>query len=195
MSATNIYVTGDQHFGHANIISFCQRPFTSVEEMDEALITNWNNTVKRTDKVFILGDLSFYNPDKTAAIVYRLKGYKVLILGNHDRQSAKFWLDAGMSEVSKYPIVYMQKYILSHEPLSKPYSCDRNCYLNIHAHTHNNPLFPAVTRDSICASVEHHDYKPVQLNKLIQKIEEVQIAEVNRLVVMKSVTTTNAVSM
>lgn len=54
-----IYYTADQHFGHSNIIRFCERPFSTVEEMDEVLINNWNETVSDNDIVYILGDLVF----------------------------------------------------------------------------------------------------------------------------------------
>ena len=49
-----IYFTADTHFGHENIIRFCNRPFSSVTEMDETLITNWNRRVKGNDTVYIL---------------------------------------------------------------------------------------------------------------------------------------------
>lgn len=49
-----IYYTGDQHFGHSNIIRFCNRPFVTVAEMDEALIKNWNNVVSNDDMIIFL---------------------------------------------------------------------------------------------------------------------------------------------
>ena len=52
-----IYFTADQHFGHANIIKHCNRPFGTVAEMDEYLLEQWNNCVGRNDTVYILGDL------------------------------------------------------------------------------------------------------------------------------------------
>jgi calcineurin-like phosphoesterase family protein len=39
------FFTGCTHFGHANIIKLCNRPFHDVEEMNERLITNWNHVV------------------------------------------------------------------------------------------------------------------------------------------------------
>ena len=85
----NVYFTSDLHFGHKNIIRFDNRPFTSVEEMDEVLIRNWNKKVKEDDLVYILGDISWYNDAKTCEIFERLNGRKVLIKGNHDRVHGK----------------------------------------------------------------------------------------------------------
>ena len=52
------FFTSDTHFGHENIIKYCNRPFTSTEEMDKALISNWNKVVKPEDTVFHLGDFA-----------------------------------------------------------------------------------------------------------------------------------------
>ena len=54
-----VYFTADLHLGHANIIGHCGRPFASVEEMDRVLLQNWNDRVRPTDAVYILGDLIF----------------------------------------------------------------------------------------------------------------------------------------
>lgn len=53
-----IYFIADTHFDHANIIRFCNRPFTSVEEMNETLIVNWNRKVHGNDTVYILSHTS-----------------------------------------------------------------------------------------------------------------------------------------
>lgn len=79
------FFTSDLHFGHKNVIRFDNRPFTSVEQMDETIIRNWNNKVSHKDLVYILGDISWHNDKKTCEILERLKGCKVLIKGNHDR--------------------------------------------------------------------------------------------------------------
>ena len=79
-----IYITADQHFGHANIIKLCSRPFSDVQEMDEALIVNWNRCVTNVDTIYIIGDLFFMNSVSAEEYLKRLKGRKHLILGNHN---------------------------------------------------------------------------------------------------------------
>ena len=78
-----IYFTADTHFGHYNVIRFCDRPFASAEEMDKAMIQNWNDRVTGNDTVYILGDM-FFRSTNAEGILKRLKGKKRLIVGNHD---------------------------------------------------------------------------------------------------------------
>jgi calcineurin-like phosphoesterase family protein len=78
------YFTSDLHFGHKNILEYDNRPFYSVQEMDNSIIRCWNNMVTNDDTIFILGDVSWYNRDKTLEILKQLKGDLVLIRGNHD---------------------------------------------------------------------------------------------------------------
>lgn len=60
-----IFFTSDLHLGHENCIRLCNRPFSSIEEMDETLIENWNHKVTGKDTVYILGDL-IYRSQKAA---------------------------------------------------------------------------------------------------------------------------------
>lgn len=64
-----IYFTSDLHFGHRNVIRFDNRPFSSVEEMDAALIERWNQKVSNEDAVYVLGDLSWHGDQKTCEIL------------------------------------------------------------------------------------------------------------------------------
>jgi calcineurin-like phosphoesterase family protein len=79
----NAYFTADTHFNHANIIYFCQRPFASASEMNEALIAKWNARVGEGDLVYHLGDFARGDWDP---ILARLNGDIVLIRGGHDRK-------------------------------------------------------------------------------------------------------------
>ena len=79
----NFYIA-DLHIGHENVIKFDRRPFTDLTEMHNAIITNWNSTVKGEDTVYILGDFIWKKESEWANWVSPLTGNKVLILGNHD---------------------------------------------------------------------------------------------------------------
>lgn len=83
------FFTGDQHYGHKNICRFANRPFTSVEEMNETFIKNHNDTVKPGDVVWFLGDFGFMSQSNIKTVLRRLNGQKNLIIGNHDKPFMK----------------------------------------------------------------------------------------------------------
>jgi calcineurin-like phosphoesterase family protein len=86
----DIFFTADTHFNHGNIIELSNRPFTSVKEMDEAMIKNWNDRVKPGDIVYHLGDFAFiHSLEGVDEYRRRLNGQIQLILGNHDYRYIK----------------------------------------------------------------------------------------------------------
>lgn len=82
------FLTSDTHFGHANIIRLSNRPFDSVEQMNEAMVENWNAVVGNEDAVFHLGDAVMGKFEENVKILGRLNGIKFLVPGNHDRVSS-----------------------------------------------------------------------------------------------------------
>ena len=81
-----IYFTSDLHLGHNNIIKLSDRPFRNIDEMNRALIQNWNAVVSPRDEIYILGDLSFRkNAEDVNEWLKKLNGIKYLIKGNHDK--------------------------------------------------------------------------------------------------------------
>lgn len=162
---SRVFVISDHHFGHEKIIDFESRPFRNKEEMDDYMIQQWNSVVTKEDKVFHLGDFSFYNKEKTRNIVESLNGHKFLILGNHDRGRSKaWWLDAGFQEVSEYPIVYQSFFMLSHEPM---YMNKHMPYVNLHGHIHSQQY---EGEHYVNASVELWDYKPVSFEEIKNRL-------------------------
>ena len=81
-----IYLTSDLHFNHVNILKYepVNRPFETLEEMNETLIANWNAKVSAEDTVYVLGDLAMGTVEASRACIERLNGKIVLIRGNHD---------------------------------------------------------------------------------------------------------------
>lgn len=161
------YIISDTHFDHKNIIKYTNRPFESVEEMNKKMINNWNNTVDKSDKVFMLGDFAFANQDRVKELVSQLNGLIVLVMGNHDRhRTASWWSECGFFQVVEYPIIYKDFFILSHEPVLMN---DSMPYVNLHGHKHHIELKPSYYYN---VSVELHDYKPIELETLLQKLKE-----------------------
>ena len=81
----NIFFTSDHHFGHENIIKYCNRPFKDVQEMNDVLIERWNQKVGKKDEVYHLGDVGLTYKENLANILDALNGKKYLIVGNHEK--------------------------------------------------------------------------------------------------------------
>ena len=79
------YYTSDLHFGHLNIIRFCDRPVPGVSAMNSRLVQLWNETVTDDDTVWVLGDVALGALDESLAHIGKLAGHKILVPGNHDR--------------------------------------------------------------------------------------------------------------
>lgn len=85
MSRDLTFFTADTHFGHKAMLTYCNRPYSNVDDMDEDMIRIWNETVPENGLVYHLGDFSFRPKQRTVEILKLLNGKKYLIEGNHDR--------------------------------------------------------------------------------------------------------------
>ena len=104
------WFTSDLHIGHANIIKFCQRPFGSVEEMNDVIVARINDIVPPDWVLIILGDAVMGKISETLGVLASIKAEVKLVPGNHDRcwtgngDSAAKWVErykqeGGVSEV------------------------------------------------------------------------------------------------
>ena len=171
---STIYITSDQHFHHTNVITYESRPFNDAEEMNSYMIKKWNSKVSKKDKIYFLGDLCIPS-QKYKEIVPLLNGYKIMIMGNHDVLSHKRYFEVGFEEVSKYPIILQDKFILSHQPQNLDITSQ---FFNIHGHSHSKRPHDS---KHFNVSVELHDYTPVKLIDIIayfNKFEGVDVIEV-----------------
>lgn len=156
------YLIADTHFDHDNIIRFCHRPFTSREQMNSTLLENWNLTVKKTDRVYFLGDMSFGRNSRPAEYwLDRLNGDITFIKGSHDKSDLVHYHDA---IIVKY---HEKNFLLIHDPANVPE--DWTDWV-IHGHHHNNNLkeFPFLNqqRKTINVSVELVEYRPINIEQL-----------------------------
>lgn len=135
----NFYIA-DLHFGHHNIIRYDNRPFKTTEEMDDALIKNWNKAVSNEDCVWILGDISWYDDDKTVQIFKRLNGTKILIKGNHDNIKRNSELAKCFTSIQDYAEFYFDKknkVVMSHYPILFWNGQFRDS-IHLYGHVHNS---------------------------------------------------------
>jgi calcineurin-like phosphoesterase family protein len=79
----SIYFTSDPHYWHNNVIRYCSRPYSTVEEMNEDMLAKWNSVVKPEDTVYCLGDFSLAFRG-VEIYSFRLNGTRYLVPGNHD---------------------------------------------------------------------------------------------------------------
>lgn len=184
------FFTSDTHFGHANIIRYCDRPFKDVSHMNETLIHNWNSVVSPDDTVYHLGDVALGRWDEWDAALSRLNGNKVLIVGNHDRL-----FDAKPSQVERWEETYFQwfeqiqyfgvtdlsdgtRVYMSHFPYEgDSHDADRfesrrlsdDGTILLHGHTHSNSVLSRSSRGSLQVHVgaDAHNYTPVSEEQVI----------------------------
>ena len=160
----DIFVISDTHFGHENIIRYCNRPFANAELMDECMADNWNSVVKAEDIVYHLGDVYFSG---AYSRLYNLNGRKRLILGNHDNGK-----DQRLQEVFQKIMVWRMfpefGLLLSHIPLHETVLQNSYGYnlINVHGHIHNQD---APSDRHINVSVEQINYTPTAIEDLIKK--------------------------
>ena len=138
------YYIADCHFGHSAVLRFDHRPFGSVEEMEEVMVMNWNATVNPKDTVYILGDFCWGKADEWRRILRRLKGSKVLILGNHDLSQYPPELRKEFADIKDYKEIVDNGYgsegrkvILSHYPMPFFKHSNNRKYFMLHGHIHN----------------------------------------------------------
>lgn len=134
----HIFFTSDTHWHHSKIIEFCNRPWTTTEEMNEGLIERWNAKVGKNDIIFHLGDFAWGGFEKWKSILERLNGRIVLIMGNHD--------DKNLSELTKpyfEHITHQMKIVVGDRPIylnHYPFLCFGGAYRNVwqlYGHVHS----------------------------------------------------------
>lgn len=159
------YFISDLHLGHENMA--IKRGFSCADEMNEYIIKSWNSVVNKKDTVYCLGDLtmerSIFYP-----LLDRLKGYKKVILGNHDKPQHVPELLTYVNNVSASKLIKNSEYgniLLSHIPIHTQ-EFEYRLDFNIHGHVHEN-TYPDKRYINVCAEVIN--YKPKTLEELLNE--------------------------
>jgi calcineurin-like phosphoesterase family protein len=162
------FFVSDTHFGHRGIITYEAnfRPFENMEEHDEELIKRWNETVRDDDKVYHLGDFCLNR--RSLETAKRLKGRKILIMGNHDVFKTQEYLDVGFERL--HGVLQFENLILSHIPVHVG-QVEHRFFANVHGHLHSRKI-----NDwrYLNVSVENTDLRPISLEEVYSRIVEQQ---------------------
>lgn len=164
----NYFFTADCHFDHKNIIKYCNRPYSDVDEMNEALINNWNSVVKIEDKVYHIGDFCLSN--NYLKFRARLNGDIVFLNGSHDKEE---WRENLLSiYIPNLKDEYNNKrlIVLCHYAMR---SWEKSHYASWHLFGHHHGKLEPYGL-SLDVGVDCNNYFPFSLYQIIEKMSNLK---------------------
>lgn len=189
------FFIADLHFGHENALKFDNRPFSSIEKHDNEIIEQWNKAVTPHDTVWVLGDISFHNAEKTIEIFNSLNGTKRLVVGNHDKKLLKKEaVRALFAEIVDYKELKLEDgtgIVLSHNPIPFYPHNNHGCY-HLYGHLHNDCTYEELEKLKERMLIYHNqelrlynvgcmlpwmNYEPKTLKEIIENYNRVKKGE------------------
>lgn len=166
----NEFFIGDTHFGHKNIIKFESklRPFATIEEHNEYIVSQWNKTIKKGDLVWHLGDLLFGKTTFNHELIDRLNGRKRLIMGNHDDFSNQYLVKEILPRFERiYGVTSVHGFVLTHIPvaLTSFYRYKANIHGHTHSHNIDDPHYINVSCEQIGLTPISYEDLLIKFNK------------------------------
>lgn len=165
------YFTSDTHFNHANIIKYCNRPFSSVDEMNMALVGRWNEVVKPTDRVFHLGDFAMGKHADAVIWFASLNGEKHLISGNHDSKTVRTMGWHTTNDCAPYELDDDRTIFLIHNPglVKKRPSSGLVLHGHLHGMSDLHPFTKLPHTTYVDVGVDCWDYRPSNLQDIMER--------------------------
>ena len=178
INAPPVFFTSDTHFSEERCFTLTRRQFKNLDEMDEAIITNWNAAVKENDTVYHLGDFG------NLLLAKKLNGKITLILGNYETKDMKVNFGGDFEKFSEYlrgfgfhtvieksadieiAGIPGEKIHLVHEPLD----CNPNKF-NLFGHIHSTCM---VKKFGLNVGISNFNYKPATVEEIIFYKEAIQ---------------------
>jgi len=173
----NLFLTSDEHLGHFNIIRYCSRPFKTLEEMNETIINNHNERVKKDDTIIINGDFCFRNslngkqgegsPIHSKNYIERLNGRLIFVKGNHDGHNS---LD---TKIEKLVLTIGGIHInVCHNPKNAIVQDEQYYYpLNLIGHIHEKWVTQEIFKNNkysllLNVGVDVHKFRPISFDEV-----------------------------
>lgn len=171
-----IWFSSDLHFGHKNIIKYCNRPWDNVEDMNQGILDNWNSVVSPNDDVYILGDVCMGKLNENIPLVSKLNGNKYLVAGNHDVKAKtipefqkcfrwiKDYYELFIKEEKKKQLL-----VMSHFPMMVWHKNHRGSFM-LCAHSHGSlkqtlPEYNGAGK-ILDVGLDVHNYHPISYEKV-----------------------------
>lgn len=174
----DIFFTSDLHFWHKQILNFQpqRNHFSSVEEMNETIIENFNKVITKHSTVYLLGDISFGNESATESVLKRLNGNKILIYGNHDsiiKKKASLQKYFGSCHDYKEVKHNGEKIVCFHFPIES-WNSQRNGRIHLHGHCHGNISHEAsLVPNRMDVGIDTHpEWRPWSYDEVLEKLKK-----------------------
>ena len=171
------FFTACTHFNHTNIIKYCDRPFSSVEIMNQTIQYNWNSKVTPEDEIYILGDFALNCTSEWACnFVDSLNGKKYFIRGNHDRrllEDKSFFNKFIWVRNQHYLMMDNIKILLTH--YEKPnFKINHNINYDLHLYAHDHAKVPTKNGNNKLynVGVDANNFSPVEFNEILQCLKK-----------------------
>ena len=157
------YFTADEHYGHANIIKYCNRPFENVNEMDEYLIDRFNKKVEKNAVTIHAGDFSLKKSfQEVREIIKRLNGNHIFLKGSHD-----YWLPRNKS-IQIWEKKLNQNYVVVCHYAMRTWA--RSHYNSWHLFGHSHGKLDPVGK-SWAIGVDNNDFEPLSFEEICRIME------------------------
>ena len=174
-----IFLIADQHYNHANIIKYSERPFKDVQEMNAALDSNHQNTVRPTDCTIHIGDFLFGTAEQLIRKMAYLHGTHYLMNGSHDRALEELEEQGIPEELNEKIIIlpqvfefqYAGKKITLHHYAQLRWRASHHGAVHFFGHSHGHLNHPGRAID---VGVDCQKFYPVQLDEMIKLAEAKQ---------------------
>lgn len=163
-----VFFTSDTHYGHANIIKYSKRPFSNVDEMNNAIINNHNSIVRPNDTVYHLGDFAL-GGGTAEPYLNRLNGQIHLIIGNHEKPALRVKHKFASVDYYKEISIEGKRYILCHYAF-KVWNKSQHGSRHLFGHSHGS-LLDDPNALSLDVGVDCWNYFPVSINQIEEKMK------------------------
>ena len=174
---SNIHLTSDNHFGHANIIGYTRRPFANVQDMDNQMIARWNTVVNSSDVVIHLGDFTLSGHQDATAYLAQLNGNIIFVAPDYHHD--KRWIGTLPCKTMNGRAIYYNSFCLlsgelaridsghvtlCHYPLEE---WDRSFHGALHFHGHTHGAL-RIIQNRLDVGVDCHKFTPILLLKAVR---------------------------